>query len=158
MGNLLVTFRSPGCRQNRLSDLPRVTKVITQDSSLGLSGRSPSDVTTAHRPHCMLCPHYTGTNAFPIEGHSTGNPSRATDAHRPPAVSNPRVTVCVPGCHQRLFPHSHPSLLELSNTRHQDGLNHDFVNSKKRRPCLRYRVARLLAAETLLVIWGESVR
>lgn len=84
VGNLLVTSGSPGCRQNRLRDLPRVTQVITQDSSLGLSGRSPSDVTTAHMPYCMLCPHYTGTNAFPIEGYLTGNPSRATEAHRPP--------------------------------------------------------------------------
>ena len=88
-GNLLVISRSPGCRQNRVRDLPRVTNVITQNSSLGLSGRSPSDVTAAHRPYCVLCPHYAGTNAFPIGGYATGNPSRARRSQATPLSAIP---------------------------------------------------------------------
>ena len=111
VGNLLVTSRSPRCRQNRVSDLPRVTKVVTQNSSLGLSGRSPSDVTAAHRPYCVLRPHYTGTNAFPIGGYATGNPSRARRSQTTPLSAIPE-SPCVSQDAISIFPHSHPSLLE----------------------------------------------
>lgn len=143
----------------RLSVLPKITQVAVQIAALVCLGEVHLLCPKPMYPPLRHVAHYSGTNAFSIEGYPQGIlyvTHNLTD--HPPTFRNTRVFTDVLRMALVAPCPKSPSLLEFANTRHQGGLNHDLMNFKERCLCFRYRVAHILAAKMLLVIWGESVR